>query len=144
MSKKWTNIQEASSWSTALSTTRTISCKAWNYPVEYSRRETKHDIKESWGNMSHPIFKGKVQGWKHPLRVTFAQPKLLSSLQYKWHHGWQQNCWSLRCSWSIACQPCSNYIFILNLTPGFNGLAKGSCKTKRQSLKFWDSVCLIF
>ena len=45
--KKWTNIQEASSWSTAPSTTRTISCKAWNCPVEYSRTESKHDIKES-------------------------------------------------------------------------------------------------
>ena len=29
-----------------------------------------------------------------------------------------------RCSWSIACRRCSNYIFILNLTPGFNGLGK--------------------
>ena len=27
-----------------------------------------------------------------------------------------------RWSWSIACQRCSNYIFILNLTPGFNEL----------------------
>ena len=32
----------------------------------------------------------------------------------------QYHCWSLRCSWSITCQCCSNYIFILNLTPGFN------------------------
>ena len=30
--------------------------------------------------------------------------------------------WSLRCSWSIACRGCSNYIFILDFTPGFNGL----------------------
>ena len=29
----------------------------------------------------------------------------------------------LRCSWNITCQHCSNYIiFILHLTPGFNGL----------------------
>ena len=39
------------------------------------------------------------------------------------------NCWSFRCSWSSACQCCSNYIFILNLTPGFNGLGKDTCKT---------------
>ena len=42
----------------------------------------------------------------------------------------QLNCWSLRCSWSIACRRCSNYIFILDLTPGFNGLGKGNCKTR--------------
>ena len=53
------------------------------------------------------------------------------------------NMWSLRCSWSIACRRCSNYIFILNLTPGFNGLAKGNCRTRRQSLKFLDLVQLI-
>ena len=35
-----------------------------------------------------------------------------------------QNFWSLRCSWSIACQHCSNYTFILDLTPVFNGLGK--------------------
>ena len=28
----------------------------------------------------------------------------------------QFNCWSLRCSWSIAWRRCSNYIFILDLT----------------------------
>ena len=38
---------------------------------------------------------------------------------------------------------CQNVIFILNLTPGFNGLAKGNCKTRWQSLKFPDLVCLI-
>ena len=26
----------------------------------------------------------------------------------------QQNCWSLRCIWSIACRRCSSYIFILD------------------------------
>ena len=42
----------------------------------------------------------------------------------------------------MACQHCSNYIFILNLTPGFNGLAEGNCKTRWQSLKFSDLVLL--
>ena len=55
----------------------------------------------------------------------------------------QLNCWSLRCSWSIACRPCSNYIFILNLTPGFNGLGKDNYKMRREAFKFWDLVCLI-
>ena len=55
----------------------------------------------------------------------------------------QLNCWSLRCSWSIACRRCSNYIFILDLTPGFNGLGKDDWKTRWESFKFWDLVHLI-
>ena len=38
---------------------------------------------------------------------------------------------------------CSNYIFILNLTPGFNGLGKDNCKTRRETFMFWDWVRLI-
>ena len=53
------------------------------------------------------------------------------------------NCRSLRCSWSIACRRCSNYIFILDLTPGFVGLGKGNCKTRQETFKFWDLVRLI-
>ena len=59
------------------------------------------------------------------------------------HLGRQLNCWSLRCSWSSACRRCSNYIFIHNLTPGFNGLSNDNCKTRRESFKFWDLVRLI-
>ena len=55
----------------------------------------------------------------------------------------QLNYWSLRCSWSIACRRCSNYIFILYLTPGFNRLGKDKWKTRRESFNFWDSVWLI-
>ena len=36
-----------------------------------------------------------------------------------------------------------NYIFILYLTPGFNGLSKGNCKTRREAFKFWRLVRLI-
>ena len=50
----------------------------------------------------------------------------------------QYNCWSLRCSWSIA-----NYIFLLNLTCGFNGLGKDNCKTRRETFMFGDWVRLI-
>ena len=53
------------------------------------------------------------------------------------------HCWSLRCSWSIACRRCSNYIFILNLTPGFNRLGKDNYKIRREAYKFWDLVRLI-
>ena len=56
---------------------------------------------------------------------------------------WQWNCWSLRCIWSIACRRCSNYIFTLDLTPGFSGLGRDNCKTRRKSFKFWDFVSYI-
>ena len=52
------------------------------------------------------------------------------------HLSRQWNCWSLRCSWSITCGCCSNYIFILDLPPAFNGLGKEKCKTKRETFKF--------
>ena len=69
---------------------------------------------------------------------------LPSSLKYfKTHFSRQLNCWSLRCSWSIACRRCSNYIFILNLTPGFNGLGKDNYKMRREAFQFWDLVRLI-
>ena len=49
--------------------------------------------------------------------------------------------WSLRFSWSSACR--SNYVFILDFTPGFNELGKDNCKTRRETFKFWDLVRLI-
>ena len=66
-----------------------------------------------------------------------------SSLWYKTHLSGQLNCRSLRCSWSIACRRCSNYIFILDLTPGFKGLGKDDFKTRWESFQFCDLVCLI-
>ena len=38
---------------------------------------------------------------------------------------------------------CSNYIFILNLTPGFNGLGKDICETKQETFMSFDWVRLI-
>ena len=52
-------------------------------------------------------------------------------------------CWSLRCSWSIACRRCSNYIFILDLTPGFSGLGRDDWRASRGTFKFLDLVRLI-
>ena len=49
----------------------------------------------------------------------------------------------LRCSWSIACRRCSNYIFIFDLAPGFNGLSKDNCMTRLEAFKFWDLVRLM-
>ena len=47
------------------------------------------------------------------------------------------NCLSFRCSWSIACLCHSNYIFIHDLIPGFNGFGKDICKTRRETFKFF-------
>ena len=44
---------------------------------------------------------------------------------------------------SIACRRCSNYIFILDLTPGFIGLGKDNCKSRRETVMFGELVCLI-
>ena len=49
--------------------------------------------------------------------------------------------WSIRCSWSIACRRCSNYIFIMYSTAGFNGLGKDNHKW--ETFQFWDLVRLI-
>ena len=35
-------------------------------PVEYPSKGSKHYLKEFEGNMFNPIFKGNVQGRKHP------------------------------------------------------------------------------
>ena len=58
------------------------------------------------------------------------------------HLSRQQNCLSLRCSWSIACRRCSNYIFILDLTPGFNGLDKDNSRQDEThlSLGIWCTL----
>ena len=68
---------------------------------------------------------------------------LPSNLLYKTHLSRQVNCLSLRCSWSIACRRCSNYIFILDSTPGFIGLGRDNFKTRWESFKFWDLVPLV-
>ena len=50
--------------------------------------------------------------------------------------------WSLRRSWTIACRLYSNNIFILDLTPVFNGLGKANCKARRSNLSFWIGYVL--
>ena len=62
---------------------------------------------------------------------------------YKPHLSRWWYCFSLRCSWSIACRCCSYYIFILDLTPGFKGLDRNDCKTRPETFKFWDLEWLI-
>ena len=38
---------------------------------------------------------------------------------------------------------CSNYIFVINLAPGFNRLGEDNHKTRWATFKFWDLVWLI-
>ena len=52
------------------------------------------------------------------------------------HHSRRYIGWSLRCSWSIACRRCSNYIFILDLTPGFSIKHKDNLKMKLETFKY--------
>ena len=68
---------------------------------------------------------------------------LTLELRVQEHFSRELNCWSLRCSWNIACRRCSNYIFILNLTPGFNGLGNDNYNMRPEAFKFWDLVRLI-
>ena len=95
--------------------------------------------------MSKPlIFKAQFAGSDHVCESTVICRgycvwwclQLPLILKYKSHLSRQQNCWSHRCSWSIACRRCSNYIFILDLTPDFNGLGKDNCRTMR----YWSLV----
>ena len=79
-----------------------------------------------------------IVGWNVVLEV-----REYLQISYKSHLCGQVNCWSLRCSWSIACRRCSNYIFILDLTHGFNWLGKDNCKIRRETFKFWDLMFLI-
>ena len=62
---------------------------------------------------------------------------------YKTYFSRQLNNWSLRCSWSIACRRCFNYIFIFNLTLCFNILRLDNCKPRRETFKFWNLLRLI-
>ena len=61
---------------------------------------------------------------------------------HSWKCTWKRrlrndgHCALLRCSWSIACRRCPNYIFIFDLTPGFNRSHKDNCKTRRETFKF--------
>ena len=52
--------------------------------------------------------------------------------------GWAITFLMTYCSWSITCR----YIFILDLAPGFNGLGKDNCKTRRETFSF--GTCCVF
>ena len=74
-----------------------------------------------------------------PTNVICAPP----NLYYKSHLCRQSQCWSFRFSWSNARRHCCNYIFILDLTPGFNGEYRDNFKARRETFKFGDFVRFI-
>ena len=77
----------------------------------------------------------------HNYMLPPQRPVSVGSSVYKWYLSRQLTCWSLRCSWRIACQRCSNYIFILDLTHGFNGLGKDNCMARRKHLSL--GICCV-
>ena len=66
-----------------------------------------------------------------------------TTVLYKPHLLWQYSCWSFKYSWSITCRRCSNYILILDFTPGFNELDIDNCNTRRETFEDWDLVRLL-
>ena len=68
--------------------------------------------------------------------VIFIKRSLNSCLWYCFHF-----VKLVRCNWSIDCRRNSNYIFILDLTPGFDVLGKDNCKI--ITFKFLNLVWLI-
>ena len=71
--QKWTNIQKAGGWSTALNTARTNSCEAWNPSMEYPCREPKHNIKECEGKTFNPILQKEFGGRNNQAGAKFLQ-----------------------------------------------------------------------
>ena len=55
----------------------------------------------------------------------------------------QYTCWSLRCSWSIACRRCSNYIFILDLDLASMDWTKTTVRRDKNLCKFCNLVRLL-
>ena len=111
-------------------------------------------IPRTTGQLRGKCFHLMTSSWRYfPYSVTsslnvtsvaaFHCNEIPSSLYYKTHFSRQLDCWSLRCSWSIACRRCSSYIFIINLAPGFNGLGKDNYQMRREAFKFWDLVRFI-
>ena len=106
------------------------------------------EVKTQW----HQSFVGclsiviQIRKWRLLARDVIVMPRCLFVLQNNAYRPPRLQSHSIYCQTSnirCTCRRCSNYIFVLNLTPGFNGLAKSNCKTRRQSLKFWDLVRLI-
>ena len=92
----------------------------------------------NWQNTSH----SSPSRASYKVSVVFCIT--VKSLIYKMHLSRQYNCWSLRCSWSIACRRCSYYIFMLRLTlQAAIDCAKTTARWDEKYLGFVDLVHLI-
>ena len=93
------------------------------------------DLHQSAGNPSVPSYKGQWCG-AFIFNLLFLWTNCFTNRQFNGY-------FRLRCSWSIACRRCSNYIFIVDLTPGFSWLDKDNCETRREIFKFLDLMRLV-
>ena len=89
-----------------------------------------------------------IEHWYWGTHMTSVRWKCLSFpfskfasfvLTYRQTSNIRRTCVSYIICWSLSnYSNCSNYIFILNLTHGFNELGKTNSKTIRESFKFCD------
>ena len=106
ISKKWINMQEAGGLSKAPNTAGTISCKAWNSPVEFPSRESKPGINESEDNMFNPIFKRNGKSFTDYLWIRIKHTSFYSSktsriivIRRSYHQKYQK--WHDRKKWIL-------------------------------------------
>ena len=99
-----------------------------------------HFITISYNDNDHTV-RFTMVNYNIAYKIAFSSQNMIHiSPSRAWY---RDVCWSHRYSWNIACWRCSNYIFILDLTHGFNGLGKDNCKMRQETFKFWDLVWLI-
>ena len=128
------NVNEIDAWCSI--------CFSKHFPLAIHIYISNRHLQKGWS--------AAVTWWKSQVTKSLPEPMMIQFTDahrqvsnIRLHFSRQLNCWSLRCSWSIACRRCSNYIFILNLTPGFNGLGKDNYKMRLEAFQFWDLVRLI-
>ena len=128
-------------WVTRPQWVKAIAC-SWNKKVS-ERLASENMIKARRGAVVFEIYPPhyfglslgpllKVQGYNKPKQVDTSLARFLVFLAN----------FCFRVAFG-ACRRCSDYIFILHLTPNFNGLDKDNCKTKWETFKFCNSVRLI-
>ena len=105
------------------------------------KTESAIRIREIWFIFNRLVFKGLseiISNYRNCRKKYYCQASNRSCTFVA-----NNNCWSLRCSWSIACRRCSNYIFILDLTSGFNGWGKNNYMMRQETSKFGDLVHIL-
>ena len=95
------------------------------------RRSLKSKARYTWGYLYNH------RNGKHCTAVTAARLHVRKTTSIL------NTGWSLSCSWNIARRRCSNYIFVIDLTHGFNGLGKDKFKTRRETFNVRDLMLLI-